>query len=207
MRTSFLSLTAFTLTMSLVGCGGGGGDSSSSTPPAVMPPVVTPPVATTKDFIVEGSSAAGVMPTLGASRNPDGTVVFSGKIGVQRKAGSQPTTTLPPAKLTVRFTNFATGIAYATETASRGTFAAGDSLDGSTTHLGVTYYTYFLNLGFSIPGGTVVGLNIIDNGDGASATGDELEANGYSFWINVPLAPAPNSAPIPFDTINVPGPG
>ena len=205
MRTSFHFLAFLTITMSLVACGSGGDDNGSNSGNPTPPPVTD---TNTKNFIIEPSSAANVLPSLNAGRNSDGTVYFTGKIGVQRLNGTQALSNQAPAKLSYRFVNVATGAVYnGMGTTSRGTFAAGDSLDGSATHNGVWYYTFTLNLGYSIPTGTMVRTELVDNGDTVAGSGDELQANGYAFYINVPLTAASNSAPIPFHTFSVPGPG
>lgn len=187
----------------LTGCGSSGGGDSAATP--VTP--VTPTPTTTKNFKIEPSSAAGVTPSLDAHRNGDGTVYFSGKLGMQRIASSQTIDNAPPAKLSVRFVDVSTGISFGTNTVSRGALAVGDSLDGSADHNGVWYYSFLDNLGYSLPGGTSIRAEVMDNGDTFAASGDELQANGYKIYINVPLAAADNSLPIPVHTFTVPGPG
>ena len=187
----------------LTGCGGGsGGDGTDSGGPT------TPTIDhNTKNFQVEPSSAAGVTPSLDAHRAGDGTVSFSGKFGVQRISSAQTLDNAPPAKLSVRYVNDSTGFVYVIGTISRGSFATGDTLDGSSDHNGVWYYTDLANLGYSLPSGTVIRAEIIDNGDTTAASGDELQSNGFSFFINTPLTAASNSSPIPFHTFTVPGAG
>lgn len=187
---STLSLCAI-----LAGCGGGG-SSSSDDGGTTPPPVAT----TTHDFVAD---PAQDLTAFNISRDGSGNVQFTGRIGVMRKALTQDAAVRPPAKLTLRFSNASTNFFYATGTATRGAFQVGDDLGGTAPARGVCYYNYFNNFGFSLPGGTQIKVEILDNGDGAVASGDEFGET--VFFVNVPLAPA--TSPVPFGLYTVPGAG